>query len=201
MQFHLCLFRIKKLTDLVLERHRQIAISDRNLLDIDIDSFYGQFLKYLKPEQDGLSAYLDKTFGELRAPKYIKETEMGEGDILNSEVDRYYASVQTKLEEKYPDIIPDDPDSFLIWTISSEGVLLIGREEDGKGHPTLTGFKPSRIAGELKRSHSGWFINSKSGRYSTDYSNTNELLRNAVEKFKDIFRESRKSITAEFYNP
>ncbi|WP_219575200.1 hypothetical protein, partial [Vibrio parahaemolyticus] len=70
-----------------------------------------------------------------------------------------------------------------------------------KGHPTLTGFKPSRIAGELKRSHSGWFINSKSGRYSTDYSNTNELLRNAVEKFKDIFRESRKSITAEFYNP
>ncbi|EKT4485761.1 C39 family peptidase [Shewanella algae] len=191
----------KELTDLVLERHRQIAISDRNLLDIDIDSFYGQFLKYLKPEQEGLSAYLDKTFGELRAPKYIKETEMGEGDILNSEVDRYYASVPSKLEEKYPDIKPDDPGSFLIWTISSEGVLLIGREKGGKGHPTLTGFKPSRIAGELKRSHSGWFINSKSGRYSTDYSNTNELLGNAVEKFKDIFRESRKSITAEFYNP
>lgn len=191
----------KELTDLVLERHKQIVKNDRNILDVDTESFYGQFLKYLKPEQDGLSEYLDKTFGELRAPKYIKETEIGQGDIINSEVDKYYASVKETLEEKYSDIQIDNPDSFLIWTISSEGVLLIGREQDGRGHPTLTGFKPSRIAGELKRTTSGWTINSKSGRYSTDYSNTNELLKNAVEKFKDIFRNSRKFIKADTFNP
>lgn len=190
----------KELTDLVLERHKQIIENDEDLPDFDTNSFYGQFLKYLKPKPDSLEAYLDKTFGELRAPKYIKESEMGRGDILSSSVDRYYASVEKKLEEQYPDIICDNADSFLIWTISSEGVLLIGREEDGKGHPTLTGFKPSRIAGELKRSQNGWFINSKSGRYSTDYANTDELLENAVEKFKDIFRNSRKSISAVLFN-
>lgn len=190
----------KELTDIVLERHKQIIENHEDLPDFDTNSFYGQFLKYLKPKPDSLEAYLDKTFGELRAPKYIKESEMGQGDILSSNVDRYYTSVEKNLEEQYPDIICDDADSFLIWTISSEGVLLIGREEDGKGHPTLTGFKPSRIAGELKRSQNGWIINSKSGRYSTDYANTNDLLKNAVEKFKDIFRNSRKSISAAFFN-
>ncbi|MBF4366295.1 hypothetical protein EAY40_29505, partial [Vibrio anguillarum] len=117
---------------------------------------------------------------ELRAPKYIKETELSDGDIINSSVTKYYESVEETLDQKYPQIICNDPNSFLIWTISSEGVLLIGVEESGRGHPTLTGFKPSRIAGELKRTSDGWFINSKSGRYSTDYSNTNELLTNAA---------------------
>ncbi|EPI2168773.1 hypothetical protein ACS5HP_002938 [Vibrio alginolyticus] len=191
----------KELTDLVLERHKQIVEKDETLPDADTNSFYGAFLKYLKPESDGLSSYLDKTFGELRAPKYIKDTEMNSGNILNSNVHKYYASVAETLEDAFPDIIADDPSSFLIWTISSEGVLLIGREESGRGHPTLTGFKPSRIAGELKRSNNGWVINSKSGRYSTDYSNTNVLLENAVEKFKDVFRNSRESIYPEFYRP
>src|SRR5690606_4964964 len=138
----------------------------------------------------------------LRAPKYIKDTEMNEGDILNSKVDKYYCSIEEKLEDRYPDIIPDDPKSFLIWTISSEGTLLIGREESGKGHPTLTGFKPSRIAGELRLAKNNiWIVNTKSGRYSTDYSNTNELLKNAVQKIKDIFQHSKDSIEADTYNP
>ncbi|SHE98477.1 C39 family peptidase [Vibrio gazogenes] len=191
----------KDLTDLVLECQKQVLKQDNNLTDVDINSFYGSFLKYLEPEPDSLASYLDRTFGELRAPKYIKNTEMNAGDILNSKVDKYYASTEKTLEELYTDIVKDDQSSYLLWTISSEGVLLIGKEENGKGHPTLTGFKPSRIAGELRRSQSGWFINSKSGRYSTDYSNTDELLTNALEKFKDIFRESRKTITADFYKP
>lgn len=189
----------KELTDFVLERHKQILDKDRTLPDVDTNSFYGSFLKYLKPEIDSLGSYLDKTYGELRAPKYIKETEMNDGNIIDSIVDKCYASVEETLGEKYPDIVAKDPNSFLIWTISSEGVLLIGREESGRGHPTLTGFKPSRIAGELKLSQDGWVINSKSGRYSTDYSNTDELLENAVGKFKDIFRNSRDEIKAEFY--
>jgi hypothetical protein len=191
----------KEFTEFVLEGQKQVLEQDNNLTDVDINSFYGSFLKYLEPEPDSLASYLDITFGELRAPKYIKDTEMNAGDILNSDVDKYYTSTEKTLEELYPDIITDDQRSFLIWTISSEGVLLIGKEEDGRGHPTLTGFKPSRIAGELKRSQSGWSINSKSGLYSSDYSNTNELLANALEKFKDIFRESRRTITADFYQP
>ena len=191
-----------ELTEFVLEVHKQIIIQDMTVTDIDSGNFYGAFLKYIKPKPSNLSSYLDKTFGELRAPKYIKDTEMNDGDILNSKVDEYYCSIEEKLEDKYPDIIADDPDSFLIWTISSEGTLLIGREESGKGHPTLTGFKPSRIAGELRLAKSNiWRVNTKSGRYSTDYSNTNELLNNAVQKIKDIFQHSKGSIEADPYSP
>ncbi|MCS4296355.1 MULTISPECIES: C39 family peptidase [Acinetobacter] len=191
----------KELTDIVLVSHKQISAKDKTLPEIDAKSFYGSFLKYLKPKAESLSSYLDKTFGELRAPKYIKTSEMDRGDILNSKVDKYYSSIKNRLEDKYPNMEVDNPESFLIWTISSEGVLLIGHEEYGKGHPTLTGFKPSRIAGELKQTRNGWVINAKSGRYSTDYSNTHELLANALEKFKDIFPNSRDAISADFYKP
>lgn len=190
----------KTLSDFVLDWHKKILNLDSSLLEYDTHNFYGSFLKYLKPAPDSLDSYLDDTYGELRAPKYIKETELSGGDIINSSVTKYYESVEETLDQKYPQIICNDPNSFLIWTISSEGVLLIGVEESGRGHPTLTGFKPSRIAGELKRTSDGWFINSKSGRYSTDYSNTNELLTNAANKFKDIFRNSREEIKAEYFN-
>ena len=189
-------------TEFVLEANRKFTVKDITLTDIDSTNFYGAFLRYIKPKPKNLSSHLDEYFGELRAPKYIKNTEMNEGDILSSKVDEYYCSIEQKIEDKYPDIIAEDPNSFLIWTISSEGTLLIGREESGKGHPTLTGFKPSRIAGELRLAKNNiWKVNTKSGRYSTDYSNTNDLLSNAVQKIKDIFQNSKDSIEADPYLP
>lgn len=189
-------------TEFVLEANRKFTVKDITLTDIDSTNFYGAFLRYIKPKPKNLSSHLDEYFGELRAPKYIKNTEMNEGDILSSKVDEYYCSIEQKIEDKYPDIIAEDPNSFLIWTISSEGTLLIGREESGKGHPTLTRFKPSRIAGELRLAKNNiWKVNTKSGRYSTDYSNTNDLLSNAVQKIKDIFQNSKDSIEADPYLP
>jgi hypothetical protein len=187
----------KEMSDFVLEWHKKIVAVDSNLPDEYEHSFYGSFLKYLKPKSMSLSTYLDDTFGELRAPKYIKSYEMLNGDILNSTVKTYYCSIENTLEQEYETIIIDNPDSLLIWTISSEGALLIGREECGRGHPTLTGFKPSRIAGEVKLTKAGWIINAKSGRYSSDYNNTQVLLANAEKKFKDIFRNSRNHIYTE----
>jgi len=67
--------------------------------------------------------------------------------------------------------------------------LLIGKEIGESGHPTLTGFKPARIAGEIRLVNDVLSINSKSGRYSRDYKNTTFLLRNAVDKFNSIFQE------------
>ncbi|MBF4318565.1 hypothetical protein EAY30_27225, partial [Vibrio anguillarum] len=113
----------KTLSDFVLDWHKKILNLDSSLLEYDTHNFYGSFLKYLKPAPDSLGSYLDDTYGELRAPKYIKETELSDGDIINSSVTKYYESVEETLDQKYPQIICNDPNSFLIWTISSEGVL------------------------------------------------------------------------------
>jgi hypothetical protein len=67
-------------------------------------------------------------------------------------------------------------------------VLLMGQELESRGHPSLTGFKPARIAGELRASGSKcWVLNSKSGRYSGDYNNSEELLENACRRFSGLF--------------
>lgn len=190
----------RMLTDIVMQAHSKVVAADMTMQDIFSHNFYSAFLKYIKPKPDTFNVYLDQNFGELRAPKYIKDEEMENGDILNSEVHKYYGSVDQKLNEIYSNITANDPKSFLIWTISHEGALLIGLEENGKGHPTLTGFKPSRIAGEMRLNKDNiWKVNSKSGRYSRDYENTPSLLSNAVKKIKDIFPNSRNEIVVDPY--
>jgi hypothetical protein len=184
----------KKIADFILDRHVQIANQG---MTIDSNShFYGSFLKYIKPKGENLSSYLDNRYGELRAPRYIKSEETLDGNIVNNgHVEKFYHSTEKTLEEYFPDLEVDNPQSFMLWTIADDGALLIGKEINGKGHPTLTGFKPSRIAGELLLTNNGWQINSKSGRYSSDYVNKNALLDNAAERFKDIFIASRKRIS------
>ncbi|MBY7905122.1 hypothetical protein KW458_06425 [Vibrio fluvialis] len=186
----------KKFADMILERHVQILNIDNDIQGDTTTHFYGSILKYLKPEEESFNSYLDKRYGELRAPKYIKSEETNNGNIAeNKNVRKFYHSTEDTLEQMFPDLEVDNKCSFMLWTIAHDGALLIGEEVDGKGHPTLTGFKPSRIAGELLLTSEGWRINSKSGRYSTDYDNKDVLLANAAERFKDIFRNSRKNIT------
>ncbi|WP_175221401.1 MULTISPECIES: hypothetical protein [Burkholderia] len=96
---------------------------------------------------------------------------------------------------RIPELVADDPQSYRIWAIDHDGGLIIGEEIDKMGHPCLTGFMPARIAGELKRTSTGWTINSKSGRYSGDYRNVDELLINALLKFKTIFNHSSEKIS------
>lgn len=160
--------------------------------------FYNALQRHLqKPELD-YEQYLSNTYGGLRAPHYLKANETRDGNVANNAGRRqYYGSCSKALEDELGELLTKgDPQSFLIWAIAHDGSLLIGQEIDQIGHPGLTRFKPARIAGELKWQESGWYLNSKSGRYSGDYINHRELLENAVEKFKTVFYLSRESIFA-----
>ncbi|PSV98768.1 C39 family peptidase [Photobacterium iliopiscarium] len=185
------------ISELVLKDH----IENNSIEKYDNDSsFYFSFLNKLKQEKTTYESFLNETFGELRAPSYLKEEEIINGEIKQNENKKeYFCAEDQKLEDLYPDIKVEDNNSFLIWTITKDGTLIIGQEINSQGHPTLTGFKPSRIAGELKLKTGNWEINSKSGRYSSDYQNVNILLNNAVQKFVSIFPNSK--IIARHFQP
>lgn len=187
------LIQSKSHSDLLLSIFRKLA--PLGATDNLSSHFVGSLFKFLMPSNSGYFEHLDKTYGEERAPKYLKPSETKGGIVAeNDGIKRYYEPTIEKLEESFFDVEEDNNDSFRIWAISQDGCLLIGKEIDQKGHPTLTGFKPARIAGELKRKNKKWVINSKSGRYSSDYSNENELLKNAENKFKTIFKLNSEEI-------
>ena len=121
----------------------------------------------------------------------LKPEELYEGYINNNDsVQRFYESHEENNNLLTNILINDDSSSYLIWAIANDGALLLGKEVNGKGHPSLTGFKPARIAGELRRVDGDkWLINSKSGRYSGDYSkeDTKIYLNKVVNKFESIF--------------
>jgi hypothetical protein len=162
------------------------------------DTFLTSFIRRLKPAKRGLQDHLDKTYGAPRAPRYLKEQEVQDSDTVeNKKVRHFYEPSDKTLEGEFPSLKVDDKDSYMIWVIDLEGTLLIGEEIDSVGHPSMTGYKPARIAGELKRTTVGWSINSKSGRYGANYSNRDKLLQNALRRFKSMFPESRNTIAIE----
>ncbi|WP_143048475.1 hypothetical protein [Burkholderia sp. WP9] len=112
-----------------------------------------------------------------------------------------YEPVGDTLDVRFSELNANDTGSYLIWAIAQDGALLVGKEINRMGHPCLTGFKPARIAGELKRTPEGWVINSKSGRYSGDYTNAPELLGNALRRFQSIFHASRDRLSIEPWAP
>lgn len=168
--------------------------------DVDIASsgtFVGSFLRKLDPSVGGLQEHLNINYGEPRAPKRLKVQEIDRGGMrANATLIPFYEAVACPIEVALSKLLETEED-VLIWVIDIEGTLIIGKERDSMGHPTLTGFKPARIAGELFRSECGWKINSKSGRYSGNYEETGRLLENALGRFKSIFFASRDSISIE----
>lgn len=157
-------------------------------------NFLGAFISFLKTNDGDLFDYLDRQYGEPRAPLYLKEEEV-DGNQLQNQLDikKHYGMVDKSLEDDFSSV-SDEKGSFMIWAIAYDGALLIGEEHGNKGHPTLTGFKPARIAGELRRDAEGWYINSKSGRYSSSYPEVNMLLRNAKDKFHEIYSKQKVKI-------
>ncbi|WP_175772933.1 hypothetical protein [Paraburkholderia phenazinium] len=161
-------------------------------------TFFTSFLRRLGSAESGLDDHLNRTYGAPRAPRKLKESEFKDGQILvNQTLERFYEPIDKPLNEKFPDLVAGDEDSYLIWAIGQDGALLVGREINQMGHPCLTGFKPARIAGELRRTADGWVINAKSGRYSQDYDNRMELLKNALSRFQTLFYCSRDQITVQ----
>jgi hypothetical protein len=174
--------------------------SKDHLADWDKDLF-ASFMRRVANRGGSLAEYLDRAYGSPRAPLRIKSEETRDGNIqANDKLRKYYEAVDRTLEDEFAELIKQaDSSIFLIWVIDHEGTLLVGREDGSLGHPTLTGFKPARVGGELRRTGTGWVINSKSGRYSGNYQDANPYLENALKKFKSIFYQSRESITAEPY--
>lgn len=129
------------------------------------------------------SNILDNQYGEVRMPRYFKDAEI-KNDSLCVSGKRFeiYEETQIKL----------DQDKNYLWLINEEGWLVIGEEKlitgSNKkiGHVALNKGRPGRIAGELRYCcHKNyWVINSKSGRYSGNYSSVNstKYLNTAIEK-------------------
>lgn len=182
----------------ILPMFRNFAKTAAGTVENTSRGFFGSFLKYLTPKAADYQEYLDATYGELRAPKYLKPMEVQGGRVNdNDSVRKFYDSSSKSLDQLFADKTSNAKKTSWIWTIAHDGALLIGEEVEDMGHPTLTGFKPARIAGELKNISGKWYINSKSGRYSGDYSNRDELLNNALKKISSIFPVSATQLAIE----
>lgn len=160
-------------------------------------TFFQSFLRRLVEEDESMETYLNETYGEVRAPLYLKALEVQGGEIFhNPNTSKpLYDAPGKRLVQLHNSFNRKSTD-YLIWAIAHDGALIVGKEHivdiygrpEKCGHPSITGFKPARIAGELwKAGSNAWQINSKSGRYSGDYVDGVELLQNAMRKFRSFF--------------
>jgi len=149
--------------------------------------FYFAFVRFVWKSLDSRSLYLDNMYGELRAPNKIKATEVQNDEIIETPKKEFHGCSGERLDYLYEE--KPSLENPLIWAVSGNGSLLIGQELNGRGHPSLTGFDSARIAGELFFEDGFWYINSKSGRYSKQYSNAEAevLLNNARKRFREVF--------------
>ena len=214
----------KLLLDTIANECYDTELKDRGEYRFRDSDFILQILKSIKTNTNSFFNYHSEKFGRARMPKLIKPTEI-QNEQLNDPNSRLvlYASsdnegeygdnrIKTLFEEQEWDHL-DPSKGFpselaktqkvrkLIWVISSYGALLIGADSQETGHPTLTGAMPARIGGELIEVQGKLgevYVNNFSGRYSTNYDDTNkvEYLKNAKIKLEDIL--SRHGYTFEF---
>lgn len=160
----------------------------------DQPHFYNAFLKSLKLRADDYASNLLKKYGALRAPNYLKNDEISEtGEGTNRTTRSFYDPSPKRLRTLYS---ASSKDKFrnLIWAIGKDGILYVAEDVTTPkvlGHPSMTGLKPARIAGEMwceiMNGKHIWHVNSESGRYSRDYSTPEVYLKNAVLKISSIF--------------
>lgn len=184
LAYDICLGNV--LLDLIRE-----SAAHPDQVEVNSGHFYQSFLRRLKTAPPSRMTHLDQTYGSPRAPKNLRESEFEGGNIvLNKTLETLYEPNGKGLLEMFQGFAGRNVDN-LIWAVSLEGDLLIAEEYDGRGHPSITGFKPARIAGEIRHSTNGdtLLINVESGRYSRDYNNRSELLENAKKRFERYFPE------------
>jgi hypothetical protein len=183
-----------------------MVFNDQSSLSSNVakTNFYNSFLRSLKDREEDYFKHLDKTYGPLRAPSELKDGEVNkDGKGSNETTKRFYEASPDDLQALYPESVTD-PFKNLIWAIGKEGELYVGVDikiEPIKGHPSMTGMQPARIAGEMWwcASDGAWKVNAESGRYSRDYPNAPDLLDRAVEKISVFFGDSFH--TAPGYRP
>ncbi|HDS1590458.1 TPA: hypothetical protein QEL16_004303 [Stenotrophomonas maltophilia] len=167
---------------------RQAAtVQHKYAQELGDSALFDSFVRHFIPRVSGIAEYLDSKFGPLRAPTYLKAPEICDGRLTANTSRRvFYEPSDQSLDE----IFVGRGSNLLIWVVNEEGALVVGIEEaqSNIGHPALTGSKPARIAGEIKRGDGGcWVVNGKSGRYSGDYSDKDTLVGNAVSRFTRYF--------------
>jgi len=188
-------------SDLILEPFKRLLEGDVMLPEATEYSFFTAFIRFLDKKETGLWDYLNASFGEPRAPKRLYDTEVDQNRLLmQKDVLTHYGRTDMELSDDFGELM--GAGGHKIWAISLDGGLLIGDDIENKGHPTLTGFKFARIAGELLKDNEGWYINSKSSRYSSGYSNANDLLKNVRQKFLDVYsKQDPDTFRVEEYFP
>jgi hypothetical protein len=171
----------------------QSEINIHNVDSLDTkeeDNYINGLLNYFNKQNTYVDS-LDEVFGYLKTPLLIKAEEIIDDVINDSKIfrDNFSNNSGFILNPKLPN------NSQYIWLIDKDGFLCVGIEKSKNGHPTLTNGMPARIGGEIKPILKSdgkytWKINSKSGRYSSDYDieDQKKYLNNAVVyKFKLIF--------------
>ena len=156
--------------------------------------FYNAFLRSLKRHADDYAGNLQKKYGALRAPNYLKDDEVSDtGEGKNRTTKSFYDPSEKRLRSMFS-AISKDRYRNLIWAIGKDGILYVAEDITKPvvlGHPSMTGLQPARIAGEMWCEFDGkkhiWHVNSESGRYSRDYSTPSVYLENAIRKISSIF--------------
>ncbi|KXJ60728.1 MAG: hypothetical protein AXW14_03830 [Alteromonas sp. Nap_26] len=154
----------------------------------NMESFFAQTLFSLRQDNYNFHEKLDQDFGDLRPPKYLKDQEFTSVDVtLQKERVIFHSPT---LDRRLHDLFIGD--EKLIWVIADNGELIVGKDKKSMGHPTLTGAKPARIAGEIILGESGvFYLNHKSGRYSNHYTEEQKFkyLENVRKKYEEIFHK------------
>lgn len=157
--------------------------------------FFSSYIRSLRVLPEDYYGYLSRQYGEPRAPKRINREEIVENHLHDQEPIRLYGNSEKRIFEILEELNAQHSEYPKIWVITADGALCLGNEIGRKGHPTLTGFKSARIAGEITiDEQSRIVINAKSGRYSSNYPNADELLENARRRFLEIFSDLKKDM-------
>lgn len=182
-------------SDLILPAFDEQGVTPgTTTVDIGEQHFYNAFLKALKRRHDHYEDHLNRHYGALRAPNYIKQDEVSKtGEGTNKTMRRFFDPQDDSLASMYPDVAKD-PARRLIWAVGKDGSLFVAEDISTPtvlGHPSMTGMQPARIAGEIIFDHDsaepGWIVNSNSGRYSKDYTKADDYLGYAVRKIQSCF--------------
>lgn len=167
---------------------------------VDEEQFFSSFLKTLARRDEDYESHLNKTYGALRAPRYVEKTEISENGKGSNEttIHRFDPRKHDRsLAPLFKQVIAAAETKNLIWAIGREGSLYVAvdEREPKRGHPSMTGLQAARIAGEMwwRTDNQGgyWGVNHGSGRYSFDYSAPAELLQNAITKIGSFFPDDR----------
>jgi hypothetical protein len=183
--------------DLILLGFDEQVMKGSATVDIGEQHFYNAFLKSLKRRHDHYEDHLNRHYGALRAPNYIKPDEVSKtGEGTNKTMKRFFDAQDEPLASLFAEVSAD-PNRWLIWAIGKDGSLFVAEDISDPvvlGHPSMTGMQPARIAGEMILDRSSgepvWKVNSESGRYSKDYAKRDEYLGYAIRKIQSFFPDT-----------